>query len=158
MFRAVFLPIIRSVISRTTALVQLYAARCCQDQGGTLILTAVGHRAAWNCTKAVVRLITLLTMGRKTARNMQSCCAINKNWKFTVHVLVSFINKTDCCFKQYCTLSGLVLWAVYCNSPPYSEILYFYLSIAITGCLWLLLYFRIFGFSFLYVLCITEVW
>ena len=28
MFRAVFLPLIRSVISRTTALVQCYAARC----------------------------------------------------------------------------------------------------------------------------------
>ena len=67
---------------------------CCQDQDGTsvLIVTAVGHRAAWNCTKAAVRLITLLMMGRKTAQNMWSYCAINKNWKFTVHLLVSFIS------------------------------------------------------------------
>lgn len=45
------------------------------------------------------------------------------------------IYKINSCFKQYSTLSGFVFLAVHCNSPPYSEILYFYLSIAKTGVL-----------------------
>ena len=41
----------------------------------------------------------LLMMGRKTARNMQSYCAINKNWKFTVHLFVLFISYNHCSQK-----------------------------------------------------------
>ena len=39
-------------------------------------------------------------MGRKTARNMYSYCAFNKNWKFTVHLLVSFVSNMRGCFKN----------------------------------------------------------
>jgi hypothetical protein len=95
-----------------------------------------------NCLKNLnlifgIRIFVLLTCGLLPYVHFCACLFYTSliRWKY----------KTDCCFKQYCTLSGFVLWAVHYNSPPYSEILYFYLSIAMAGCWWLLFTYLLHG-------------
>ena len=63
MFRAVFLPIIGSVkpYNGFGTILSSLVTDCCQEQQSVTEL----HEIV--CTKAVVRLITLLMMGRKTA-------------------------------------------------------------------------------------------